>query len=90
MAVPARADVQEHRETEQDWKRRLRETRQQVSSVQNDLDGAVAAFERTVRDEQVVTAEELNNVRDSRNALWNLVKLKVDRFFYWPFSTNFS
>ncbi len=76
MTVPAQAMVQEHREREQDWKRRLRETRQEVSSVQQKLDGEVAAFDRSVRDEKVVTGEELNNARSKRNALWELVKLK--------------
>ena len=33
MIVPAQAMVQEHREREQDWKRRSRETRQEVLSV---------------------------------------------------------
>ena len=75
MTVPARAMVQEHREREQDWKRRLRETQQEISSVQQELDGAVAAFDRSVRDEKVVTGEELNDARNHRDALWNLVKL---------------
>ena len=76
MTVPAQAMVQEHREREQDWKRRLRETRQEVSSVQQELDRAVAAFDRSVRDEKVVTGEELNDARSKRDALWELVKLK--------------
>ena len=75
VVVPAQAMVQEYREREQDWKRRLREMRQQASSVQQVLDGAVAAFDRIIRDEQVVTGEELNNARSHRDALWNLVKL---------------
>ena len=75
MTVPAQAIVQEHREREQDWKRRLREARQAASSVQQELDGAVAAFYRSMRDEKVVTGEELNKARSYRDALWNLVKL---------------
>ena len=79
MTVPAQAMVQEHRECEQDWKRHLRETRQEVSSVQQELDGAVAAFDRSMRDEKVVTGEELNDARSYRDALWNLVKLMYVR-----------
>ena len=79
MTVPAQAMVQEHREREQDWKRRLRETRQEVSSVQQKLDGEVAAFDRSVRDENVITGEELNNARSHRDALWELVKFKYVR-----------
>jgi uncharacterized protein YhaN len=76
IAVPARAQIQECREREQDWKRRLREAQQNASSAQQELDGAVAAFERTVRDEHVVTAEVLKDARSRRDALWTLVKLR--------------
>lgn len=76
MSVPARAKVQAQREKQDDWKRRLKESRQQVASVQQELDGAVAALERAIRDEQVVTAEELKDARGHRDAVWQLVKLK--------------
>ena len=84
MTVPAQAMVQEHRQREQDWKRHLRETRQEVSSVQQELDGAVAALDRSVRDEKVVTGEELNDARSHRDALWNLVKLMYVRREHIP------
>jgi uncharacterized protein YhaN len=76
IAVPARADVQAYNDREQDQKRRLREARQLVSSSRQELDRAVAAFDRTVRDEQLVTPEELQEARRRRDSLWNLVKLK--------------
>lgn len=76
MTVPARAKVQAQREAEDDWQRRLKEARQQAASVQQELDGAVAALERAVRDEQVVTAEELKDARGRRDAVWRLVRLK--------------
>ena len=76
MTVPAQAMVQEHREREKDWKRRLRETRKEVSSVQHELEGAITAFYRIVRDEKVVTSEELSDARSHRDALWKLLKLK--------------
>jgi uncharacterized protein YhaN len=76
LAVPARAQIQEYREREQEWKRRLRETQQQVSSTRQERDAEVAALERTARDEQVVTPEELDNARSHREALWTLVKIK--------------
>ena len=76
IAVPGKAMVQECRERKQDWKRRLRETQQNVASVQQQLDAAIAAFDRTVRDERVVTSEELNEARGHRDALWQLVKLR--------------
>ncbi len=76
IALPGKAMVQEYRERKQDWNRRLRETQQNASSVQEQLDGAIAAFDRTVRDERVVTSEEMNEARGRRDALWQLVKLR--------------
>jgi uncharacterized protein YhaN len=76
IAVPARADVQAYRDREQDQKRRLREAQQVVSSTRQERDRAVAAFDRTVRDEQVVTPEELQEARRRRDSLWSLMKLK--------------
>ena len=76
ITVPARAMVQEYREREQDWKRRLRETRQDILSIQQELDGADAAFDRSVRDENVVTGDELGHARGHRDTLWELLKLK--------------
>ena len=76
ITVPARAMVQDYREREQDLKRRLREMRQEGLSTQQELDGAVAAFDRSVRDENVVTGEELGDARSHRDALWELLKLK--------------
>ena len=76
MAIPAQAEIQAYREREEDWKRRLRETQQQVSSGQQERDAAAAALERTVRDGQIVTPEELNDARSRRDALWALVKIK--------------
>ncbi|MFN3146959.1 MAG: ATP-binding protein [Paracoccaceae bacterium] len=40
------------------------------------MDGTVAALERAIRDEQVVTPEELKDARGRRDAVWQLVKLK--------------
>ena len=75
-ARPGKAMVQEYRDREQDWKRRLRETQRNASSVQEQLEAAIAAFDRTVREERVVTSEELNEARGRRDALWQLVKLR--------------
>jgi len=76
IAVPARADVQAYRDREQDQKRRLREAQQLVSSTRQELERATAAFDRTVRDEQLVTPDELQEARRRRDSLWNLVKLR--------------
>ena len=75
MTVPAQTRVREFRDREQDWKRHLREAKREVLSVQQKLDGAVAAFERSMLEEKVVTGEELHDARSYRDALWNLVNL---------------
>ena len=76
MSVPPRPKVQKQREAQDDWYRRLKETRQSAVSIQQDLDRAVAAREQVIRDEQVVTAEDLDYARGRRNSVWQLVKLK--------------
>lgn len=74
--VPARAKVEAQRKAQDDWQRRLNETQQQAASVKQELDRTVAALERAIRDEKVVTPEELKNARGRRDAVWQLVKLK--------------
>lgn len=76
MSVPPRAKVQAQRAKQDDWRRRLTETQQRVAAVQRVLDGAVAALEQVIRDEQVVTAEELTGARGRRDTVWQLVSLK--------------
>jgi uncharacterized protein YhaN len=76
MSMPARAKVQARREEQADWQRRLKETHQRAASVQQELDGAVAALKRAIRDEQVVTTEELKDARGRRDAVWQLIKRK--------------
>ncbi|MBO6848775.1 MAG: AAA family ATPase [Maricaulis sp.] len=76
MRVPARAKVQAQREEQDDWQRRLTEMRQRAASVQQELDGALAALERAISDEQVVTADEMKDARGRRDVVWQLVKIK--------------
>lgn len=76
MTVPARAQVQAFRDEEEDWKRRLLETRQQITSVQQEKNTVVAVLKREVHDEQVVSPEALDRARRRRNALWALVKIR--------------
>ena len=74
MAVPPRAQVQDFRDREQDWQRRLRDACQESSAAQQERDAALSAFKRMVHDEEVVSAEELRDARDRRDALWAMVK----------------
>ncbi|MBC6441305.1 MAG: AAA family ATPase [Rhodospirillales bacterium] len=76
MSVPARAKVESQRKAQDNWQRRLTETRRQATSVQQELDSDVKALERVIRDEQVVTAEKLKDARGRRDVVWQLVKLK--------------
>ena len=76
MQIPSRADVQSHRDKVQDWERRVGETGQKIGTANQEMDRARKAFERTVRDERAITADELEEVRDRRDTLWALVKLK--------------
>jgi uncharacterized protein YhaN len=76
MVVPARADVQAHRDRVQDWNQRARAEQLKGDSFQQQYDEAVAALERRVREEDVVTAESLGEARNRRDSLWQLVKLK--------------
>lgn len=76
MQVPPRTGVQRHRDKVQDWERRLRETHLKTEAVEREVDRARKAFERTVRDERAITADELEEARNRRDTLWALVKLK--------------
>ena len=76
MVIPARAWVQDYRDLEQEWKGRMRETQQQVSSIRQERNGVVAAFERVEQDEQVIMLDDINDARSYRDALWALVELK--------------
>ena len=74
--LPARAEVQDFLERQQDRERRSQQTDQQTASVRHELDGAEAAHEQIVQNEQVVTRQKLKEERGRRDALWNLVKSK--------------
>ncbi|MBG05590.1 MAG: DNA double-strand break repair Rad50 ATPase [Rhodospirillaceae bacterium] len=74
ISVPTRAKIQSQRDAQDAWQQQLKETQQQAISVRDELDGAIASLERVVRDEQVVSAEELRNARSHRDAVWQLVK----------------
>lgn len=74
--VPARAKVEAQRKAQDDWQRMLNGTQQQAESVEQELHGTVAALERAIRDEQVITPEDLQDARSRRDAVWQLVKHK--------------
>ncbi len=76
MAAPARASVQDYRDREQDWKRRLREAEEALAASRRESQAAAAARGRVLRTERVVTLEELDRARTRRDDLWSLVKLR--------------
>ncbi len=76
MSVPTRAEVEVFRDRKQDWQRRLQAAQQQVLSFRQERDAAQAAFDQRVRDEKLITPEELDEARKHRDRLWALVKGK--------------
>ncbi len=76
MRLPVSAEVEAFRDREQDWKRRLQEAKKQILSCKQERDAAAAAVEQRVRDEQLVTPEDLAQARERRNRLWSMVKIK--------------
>ncbi len=76
LVVPTRTEVESFRDREDDGKTRFRGLTEQISATQQELDTALAALEHTTHTERTITIEELNDSREHRDALWNLVKLK--------------
>ena len=74
--VPPRVVVQDHRDAVKEWKRKTRESVQQSTTVERELEGARKIFENAARDEQAVTVEALQKARSDRDALWSLIKQK--------------
>ena len=76
LTAPARASVEEYRDRELDWKRRLREAKETLAVSGRELQAEAAARERAMRTERVVTVEEIDQARARRDDLWSLVKLR--------------
>ena len=74
LAAPARASVEDYRDRDRDWKRRLREAEEALAASRRDLDSAAGARRRALQTERVVTIEELDRARARRDDLWSLVK----------------
>ena len=75
MRVPARTEVQRHRDLVQDCERRIREIRQKIQDAGRDFARARKAYESAVRDGDVVPLDTLQAARVERDALWERVKL---------------
>ncbi len=76
MAAPAREAVQAHRERQHDWRRRSREQERISLTNRQQREAAEATVSRRVRDEGLITAEELRAARNRRDALWALLRVK--------------
>lgn len=74
MRVPARTEVQRHRDLAQDCERRTREIHQKIQAAGRDLARARKACERAVRDGDVVPLDTLQEARAERDTLWERVK----------------
>ena len=76
MRVPARTEVQRHRDLVQDRERQTREIRQKIETAERDLARARKAYENAVRDGDVVPPDTLQAARAERDTLWERVKLR--------------
>ena len=76
MRVPARTEVQRHRDLVQDRERQTREIRQKIEAAERDLARARKAYENAVRDGDVVPLDTLQAARAERDTLWERVKLR--------------
>ena len=74
--VPSREEVRDHRDVVNDWKRRTRESDQQLKTAEQELERTRKNYKNAVRKEQAVTSEELQTARNDRDALWSLIKQK--------------
>ena len=75
MRVPARTEVQRHRDLVQDCERGTREIRERIRAAGRDLARARKACESAVRDGDVVPFDTLQAARAERDTLWKQVKL---------------
>ncbi len=76
MTVPVLENVKLHREQEKDWDRRNQAVLRDIKSVSEELDRLNAEITHVTQVEDIITVEELQDVRRYRNVLWDLVKLK--------------
>ncbi len=76
MRVPARTEVQRHRDLGQDRERQTREIRQKIEAAERDLARARKAYENAIRDGGVVPLDTLQAARAERDTLWERVKLR--------------
>lgn len=74
MRVPARAEVQRHRDRMQDCERRTREVRERVQAAGRGLARARKAYESAVRDGGAVPLDTLRAARAERDTLWEGMK----------------
>lgn len=72
--VPPLSSVEAHRDTCRSWEQRQRTCREQIRSVEQERIRRQKAFERLVAAEHVVTAEELEGLRDRRNTGWSIIR----------------
>lgn len=74
MQVPARAEVQRHRDRFLDWEQRDGEIARQVEAAQTSLARVRRTLERSAADGGDLTGEQLTEARRRRDVLWDLVR----------------
>lgn len=76
LALPPRDSVVAHRDHLRDWTQRQAKTKQRLTEARNDLERDKSALARRVLDEGVVGSDAVDEARDYRDTLWNLVKVR--------------
>ena len=76
IKVPSDSDIQKLRDDVRDCEQRQRENNRELEVAQDELATAQTELEQTVRDEHAITEAELEECRNQRDALWDLVKRK--------------
>ena len=76
LAVPPRDTVIAHRDDVRNWAQRQGEMKQRLTEARNDLGRDQEALERRVRDEGVVGPGAMEEAREYRDTLWDLVKAR--------------
>ena len=70
LKIPAKSEVLDSRDRERTWRQDLQNAEQSVTSTDRDLAALRSQRTRIVRDDPIVSAEELQKAREQRDKLW--------------------
>ena len=76
LLIPPRDTIIAHRDDVRKWTQREDETKRRLTETRNDLERDQEALERRVRDEGIVAPGAVEEARGYRDTLWRLVKAR--------------